>query len=269
MSWWAKSRGKKKSFLLGYQAEPTPRESDMHQEKGEGRASQLWTAAGRWDHPCYWQSAQPQHRTSPLQWFARCLVQLGPYPVRVSRPNWEREVWNTEHFLVKNPRGTTRNPPLAFEWNNTNLLIPVAFMQSHQQRTWFTLWKRLKNPDFPLHFVSPIHSMIKCMKWISAPQAWVSILKLIEWQGITDDDGLLVIHFWSWQAGVECFANVQAQETEMPDPERWLHWAFKSSYTVQPPISDCCLWRYFCLAGAKEGGAGIKPNGPGLLTVRY
>lgn len=75
-------------------------------------------------------------------------------------------------------------------------------------------------------------------------------------------------HFWSWQAGVECFANVRAQETEMPDPQRWLHWALQSSYTVQPPTSDCCLWRSSCLAGATRGGAGVTPNGPGLLIMR-
>jgi len=31
--------------------------------------------------------------------------------------------------------------------------------------------------------------------------------------------GCLELHFWSWQAAVACFANVQAQEAEMPDPE--------------------------------------------------
>lgn len=91
--------------------------------------------------------------------------------------------------------------------------------------------------------------------WMTGDKRW--------WRPVT-------IHFRSWQTGVECFANVQAQETEMPDPKRWLHWAFESSYiyTVQPPVSDWCLWRSFCLAGAKEGGAGITPNGPGLLITR-
>lgn len=96
---------------MGYQAEPAPRESDMHQQKGEGWASQLWPAAGRWDHPCYWQSAQPQQKTSPrgglhgveLNW---ALIQL------VSRPSWKWEIWNTEHFLVKKNQHTA---PLKLE----------------------------------------------------------------------------------------------------------------------------------------------------------
>lgn len=60
------------------------------------------------------------------------------------------------------------------------------------------------------------------------PQAQVSILNPMEWQGRTDDDGLSP--FTLELAGCrDRSANVQAQETEMPDLKRWLPWAFKST----------------------------------------
>lgn len=75
-SWWAKSTEAKKTkikrVLSCCRDEAASRESEMHQQKGEGRASQLWTAAGRGDHAALWS--------------ARCPAQLGPCPVTVLEP---------------------------------------------------------------------------------------------------------------------------------------------------------------------------------------
>lgn len=77
-----------KRVLLCYRDEAASRESEMHQQKGEGRASQLRTAAGRWDHSAL--GIQLSHSTKPPPAVV-CTVPstTGPLPShspRVSRP---------------------------------------------------------------------------------------------------------------------------------------------------------------------------------------
>lgn len=150
----------------------------------------------------------------------QCLAQLGPYPARGSRPNWELEMWNTQHFGVRKPHGTTetRNLRLPFEWHKVKSANPSG-----------------------VHGVTPAQNLIYFMKVVKKISHYISFSLLIQssnaqksflphglrfpfkadwmtghnrrWRPVT-------IHFWSWQAWVECFANVQAPEAEMPDPKR-------------------------------------------------
>lgn len=110
--------------------------------------------------------------------------------------------------------------------------------------------------------------MIKRMKVLtSTPQAWVSILKPIEWQGITDDDGLSPFTSGAgrleWSALPMCKLKKQRCQTLRDDYAGLL-----KAVTLFNLQSETAVYEDLFALLVLEGGAGITPNGPGLLTMR-
>lgn len=138
-------------------------------------------------------------------------------------------------------------------------------MQPHKQRTWFTLWKRLKKAEFPLYFISPTHSVIKHMRVLDGiPAAQVSILKLMEWQGRTDDDSLspFTLELAGWRRALPmCKLEEQRCQTRRDDCPGLL----KALKPFSPQSVSAGCEELFALL-ALNRGVGIAPSGSGLLT---